>query len=142
MRDLVASWSRPADDAGRQEEYERLFVGPGRAPCPPYESLWRGDAPRRERGRLMGDCAADVSRIYGALGLQPKDGELPDHIALELEAYAFAVERGEDEAAETLVEHLAAWVPGFCEAVEAEARQPYYAELARQTSAWVAELAA
>jgi len=23
------------------EEYERLFVGPGQVPCPPYESFWR-----------------------------------------------------------------------------------------------------
>ena len=31
------------------EEYERLLVGPGRAPCAPYESLWHADT--REQAR-------------------------------------------------------------------------------------------
>jgi len=43
------------------DEYERLFVGPGRTPCPPYESLWLGGRPRLEQGRLMGAASVAVA---------------------------------------------------------------------------------
>ncbi len=126
------------------DEYERLLVGPGRAPCPPYESLWRADQPRREQGRLMGAAAGDVVRIYGKLGLQMRTNahELPDHLAVELEAlaYAFEHERGES-AADLARSHLAAWMGPFCAAVAAETEQPFYSELARLTPEWTVALA-
>ena len=104
------------------EEYERLLIGPGRAPCPPYESLWRSDQPRREQGRLMGAAAADVARIYRDLGLRVRQGahELPDHLAIEWEALAYAFEREALDASEKLVRaHLAIWMEPFCAAVVA-----------------------
>lgn len=126
------------------EEYERLLVGPGRVPCAPYESLWRSDAPRREQGVLMGAAAAEVARIYGELGLQVRREahELPDHVAVEWEALAYALETGADDLAAALLdEHLARWIPAFASAVAAEARQPFYAALARLTAEWTAALA-
>jgi len=141
----VAGELRAAVDDALREEYERLFVGPGRPPCPPYESMWLTDQPRREQGRLMAACAADVARIYGELGLQVRADahELPDHVVVELEALAYALEHGAAEAAHALaVDHLAVWMPSFCAAVGAETEHPFYAALARLTPDWVAALSA
>jgi len=124
-------------------EYERLLNGPGRAPCPRCESMWRGDGPTREQGRLMGPAASDIVRVYRRIGLQVRADahELPDHLAIEWEALAFAFERDASEAAASLVdEHLALWVPQFCEAVAGETAQPFYAALASLTAAWSAAL--
>lgn len=133
--------SRPA----LLEEYERLLVGPGRVPCAPYESLWRADAPRRERGVLMGAPAAAVAGIYSDLGLRVRTDarELPDHLAVEWEALAYAFEHGADDLAATLLhDHLARWIDPFAGAVAAATEQPFYTALARLTAEWLAALAA
>ena len=134
------------DSAGDEllGEYERLLNGPGRAPCPPYESLWREDGPKREQGRLMGPAAGGIARLYGEIGLRVRADahELPDHLAIEWEALAFALEHDAAEVAASLVdEHLALWIPPFCEAVEAETVLPFYTALAALTAAWTAALA-
>jgi len=127
------------------DEYERLFVGPGRTPCPPYESLWRDGGPRLEQGRLMGAASTAVADLYRRLGLDVAVHELPDHVAIELEALGVAL-RAEGAAAEEvqaalLHEHLLSWLQALCAAVEREAQQPFYAALARVTTAWVERLA-
>jgi len=128
------------------DEYERLFVGPGRTPCPPYESLWLGSQPRLEQGRLSAASVA-VADLYRGLGFDVAATvhELPDHVAIELEALAVAL-RAEGAAAEEargtlLHEHLLSWLPALCDAVEREARPPFYTVLARVTTAWVERLA-
>jgi len=129
---------------GLLEEYERLLVGPGQVPCNPYESLWRAGQPRLEQGRLMAAVAGEVTQVYGDLGLRVGEGahELPDHVAVEWEALAYAVDSGADEQAERLLrDHLAEWMPGFCAAVGAETTHPFYRTLAQITSAWTAALA-
>ena len=129
------------------DEYERLFVGPGLTPCPPYESLWQERVTGPERGRLMGAASAAVVDLYHELGLDVAGAahELPDHIAVELEALACAAERDDPAAARVadalLGEHLSTWVPAFCRAVEAESESPFYAALAHITGAWIEALA-
>ena len=88
-----------------REEYERLLVWPRAAPCSPYESLWRGDQPKREQGRLMAACAADVARLYADLGLRVRADahELPDHLVVEWEALAYAFEHDSADAAGVLL---------------------------------------
>ena len=135
--------------AGREElldEYERLFVGPGRTPCPPYESLWLQDPSRSERGRLMGAASAAVADLYQRLGVDVSASarELADHVAIEWEALAYA-SRSDDPDAEPvatslLAEHLALWLPPFCDAVEQHAQIAYYGALARLTRSWAQAL--
>lgn len=140
LRDAVA-----ADESTLLEEYERLLVGPGRVPCNPYESLWRNGQPRLEQGRLMAAVAGDVVQLYAELGLRVGSGthELPDHIAVEWEALAYAIENGDEQHADRLLrEHLSQWMPGFCAAVAADAVHPFYRALAQLTPAWTASLAA
>jgi TorA maturation chaperone TorD len=143
--DELRSAAESADEAELLEEYERLLVGPGRTPCPPYESLWREGQPRLEQGRLMATAAAEAQEIYRELGLSVRGAahELPDHVAIEWEALAYAVESGSDEQAEQLAhDHLGRWMPAFCASVAAETSVPFYETLTRLTLAATAALAA
>ena len=144
VADLHAAFDN-SNEAELLEEYERLFVGPGRTPCPPYESLWRDGRPRLEQGRVMGSAAAEAAALYRRLGLRLRPGahELPDHIAIEWEALAYAIERNADEhATQLLRQHLARWMAGFCAAVANETTHPFYRALAQLTPTWTAALAA
>ncbi len=132
------------DVPGLVDEHERLFVGPGRTPCPPYESMWADDAPP-ERGIMMGTAAGAVLELYRRAGLtmRPHPGELPDHLVVECEALTWCLEdHREPEVARALVEaHLLRWAPRFCDAVRAEASHPYYQALAELTPGWLRALA-
>lgn len=126
------------------DEYERLLVGPGRAPCAPYESLWRNDAAQHEQGMLMGAAADAVERIYRGLGVRIRGEahELPDHLLVEWEALAYALHHDATKPADALLhDHLSIWMAPFCDAVAGETHEQYYATLAELTSAWTAALA-
>lgn len=137
---LASGWSRPdpARHPGLAREFERLFVGPGPVPCPPYESYWRPDAIGTLRGTLMGPCVTDLLALYTALGLQVRRAaaELPDHVAVELEALSVAAgEPGRpDVLARLYDDHIAIWLPRFCDAVAAETAEDYYRLLANETN--------
>jgi len=161
--DDQAGASLPIPRAGDVDEmlarYERLFVGPGPVPCPPYESCWRTDVVAYLRHSLMGPCIADLLEIYRRLGLNldPVAGELPDHVAVEFEALAYAVSQADEgandgsgnnsaatvgpDATRSLVEgHLSVWVPGFCHAVAEQVHDGFYADLAAITLEWFARI--
>ncbi len=126
------------------DEHERLFVGPGPVPCPPYESFWREDVPVDIRRSLMGPCTADLRHIYHELGLEltPTSGELPDHVAVELEAlvYGLSLEGTEPAARSLFFDHVRKWLPRLCRAVAHEAEQPFYRDLAAVTLDWLGPL--
>src|SRR5581483_2896738 len=103
-----------------------------------------GETLLEEHERLMGAPAADAVRLYRALGLSLRRDahELPDHVAVEWEALAYALARDAREQAAALVQaHLALWMPAFCAAVAAAAEQPFYRALALLTAAWTEALA-
>ena len=144
---LASAWCRPdpVELPERADEYERLFVGPGPVPCPPYESYWRQDVPSLLQGALMGPCTTELVALYARMGLQVSRSaaELPDQVAVELEALSVAEALPDGTVvAETLLnEHLALWLPAFCEAVLSASPRPYYRSLARTTGRWIAEVA-
>ncbi|MDE3131875.1 MAG: molecular chaperone TorD family protein [Acidobacteriota bacterium] len=142
VRDLADALSE-TDDETLLDEYERLFVGPGVPPCQPYESLWVGGR-QRDRGSVMGPAAIAVAAIYTELGLSVQDDahELPDHVMIEWEAAAYALDRAVGDAAQMLLrEHLGQWMPPFCRSVSEAAREPFYTSLAALTMEWTAALA-
>lgn len=104
--------------------FNRLFVGPGPVPAPPYASVYL-DADHR----LMGDATRTAAAVYDTLGLSsPLTGSLPDdHLALELDAVlafrALAARRSSPQLAVLwdyfLNNHLALWVPLFAARVTA-----------------------
>jgi TorA maturation chaperone TorD len=123
------------------EEYQRLFVGPGAHPCPPYESVWRTDRSRLVQGTVMGPAAAAVRALYRGIGLRvrPDSAELPDHVAIELEALSAGLGPGgsSETARQLLEDHLAVWLPGFCERVAASSSHDFYRALASATPEWI-----
>jgi TorA maturation chaperone TorD len=132
----------PADqERALLDEYEKLFVGPGPVPCPPYESFWRSDVPVALRRSLMGPCTAGLAEIYRSLGLEvaSASGELPDHVAVELEAFACALGREDTlpAASVLLSDHLRTFLTRLCRAVAGEAEMSFYRQLAGVTTAWL-----
>jgi putative dimethyl sulfoxide reductase chaperone len=126
------------------DEYERLLNGPGRPPCPPYESLWRADLPAQEHETLMSSAADAVQTIYRTLGLKLRANprELPDHLLVEWEALAYTLDRGATDASEALLaDHLTHWMAPFCHAVSEATTERFYTRLAALTPVWTAGLA-
>jgi TorA maturation chaperone TorD len=133
-------------------EYAHLFLGPGKH-ISPHESVHhkKENAPS---GQLWGESTAEVKKIIESSGLeyQPEYTGLPDHISVELEFMQHVVLR-EEQAWEAedkemahlclenekkfIEEHLARWVPNFCEKVTQEADLPFYREMARLTQTFI-----
>ncbi len=125
-----------------QKEYVRLFITSKHVPCPPYESAYRD-----KQHRLM-VFAQELIKKYKKAGLKisKKFKELPDHIAAELEFMyylcymeeKFKKEKNKKEAEkfremqkEFLKEHIAKWVPRFCDDVIKESKIEFYKDAAR-----------
>jgi DMSO reductase family type II enzyme chaperone len=128
-------------------EYVRLFIGPGAAHAPPYESVYRDRDPSSGMAIVQGPSAASVEAAYRqhGLGRHPSHSDLPDHVATELEFMYFlcsreheAWEKGESGTAKELrraqhnflEEHLARWLPEFCGRVQNAAPVNVYFALA------------
>jgi len=123
-------------------EYNRLFVGPGRLRCPPYESVHRKDRNELETGLVMGPSTMEVKRIYSEVGWEVNRElkDLPDHIAVELEFMHLLCEKelGSSDSgvwrkkeAEFVGAHLAPWAVGFADCVENTSTSPFYRSAAR-----------
>lgn len=126
-------------------EYNRLFVGPGRAQAPPYESFYRN-----EWGLLMGPPALEVERRYAEAGLTlaPDHRDLPDHVATELGFMAYLTMQeaeAKDEERQTWLErehlflrdHLSVWLPLLCRRVKEVSRHAFYTALAELSETFV-----
>ena len=120
-------------------EWTRLFRGVkrGYGPPPPYESVYG------EAQQTMGRPATEVSKLYAeaGAGLSKELHELPDYIGVELdsmrfmcakEADAWSLSKIEESRSmlqlerRLLKEHLAAWVPKFCDVAFEEAKNGFY----------------
>jgi len=120
-------------------DYTRLFIGPYKLPCAPWESVYRSQA-----RLMMQDAADDVRRIYSAFGLSVEEtGVMPDHIGIELNFLALVYERaGEGSENQSdcvrigkmfMDDHLTKWVPQFTTDMEMAAEAHLYKALARAT---------
>jgi len=119
-------------------EYNRLFVGPGRLPCPPYESVHRSDRPEMELGTVLGPSTVEVKKAYAEAGLVigPDFKDLPDHIAVELEFMHFlCIKELESKAdgakwhqmqKEFVRSHLRLWVGSFTAKTITSTKSPFY----------------
>jgi len=133
-------------------EYARLFIGPGKH-ISPHESVHH----KREDGRwgqLWGLSTAEVKKIIESAGLsyQSEYTGLPDHISVELEfmqqvtlAEEKAWEDGDKKLAlaclenekKFIEEHLAEWIPDFCDKVINGAELPFYQVMAELTKKFI-----
>ena len=110
-------------------DYASLFLGIGKHPAHPYESVYTG-----KDGLVMGEATENVRSLYASENLQKTDicKEPDDHIAIELEFMAFlchksncAMREGDLSEALRLFQvqngfieyHLGRWIPLFYDAV-------------------------
>jgi TorA maturation chaperone TorD len=132
---------RDIDDQQLRVDYAALFVGPFELVAPPYGSVYLDGA-----RKIMGDSTLQVRRLYRENGLELEAGELPDHIAIELEFLYFlcvleteaivAGDTGEQQRAaavrrEFLRRFLAPWTRAFCRAIIQGTDNAFYVSLAR-----------
>ena len=127
-----------------QAEYLRLFeVGMGVPPCPLYSGIYRGG-----RKAVM----EELTRFYNFfnLSIEQGAGELPDHLATELEFMHFlafkelaALHRNVDAApyrraqADFLERQLASWLPALEARLGRLSPPPFYVALVWLTNAFV-----
>lgn len=120
-------------------EYTRLFIGPYKLPCPPWESVYT--SPKR---LMMQEAASQVRAIYAEAGLISNTDEvMPDHIGVELNFLAvllkqahsgsFDKEQQAKRIGKLLNEHLLKWVPKFTHDMEDSAETQFYRALAKTT---------
>lgn len=125
-------------------DWTRLFRGTDRhGMLPPYESLYRPE-------RLQKKPAQEINRLFSKMGiLVPEEWHQPsDYIGVELDFMRFLCEKergllseGEPNALRETVEeeksfledHLALWIPIFCERMLGEAQEKYYLGIAHLT---------
>lgn len=132
-------------------ERTRLLRGikPGYGPPPAYESVYAGS----DQEPLM-QAAVAVARAYAeaGVGLPEEVRDQPDFIGFELDFMRHLAQRearawgvGKRAEARRILEqerafvedHLARWVPRFCELACAEARIDFYRGIARLTKGFV-----
>lgn len=136
-RALLTRGARTARDV-LASEFQRLFVGPGRLPAPPWESVYRSV------DRLLFDeHTIEVRQAYAAAGLAaPEPGREPDdHVGLEFDFVATlaaravaAADEGDDSEAGSAAEavgaflddHLCRWAPTWAGQLAVSAEQDFY----------------
>jgi TorA maturation chaperone TorD len=120
-------------------DYTRLFIGPYKLPCPPWESVYT--SPKR---LMMQEAAAEVQNIYRGAGLIINSKDImPDHIGTELNFLSILLQRINTDgggatnyikiAEKFLNEHLLKWVTQFTLDMEEAAASPLYKTLAHLT---------
>jgi TorA maturation chaperone TorD len=154
-----AAWQRLIDAldqlrrcplAELQRHYVALFmVGDDDVLCPPYESVYR-----EPHARPSGWLLARVEGAYRAATISPPagQGELPDHLAVELEFLALLAAResdaweGRDAAAALeaqehqsafLRDHVVAWLPALVRKLARADRTGAYATVAAEVATFV-----
>ena len=133
-------------------EYARLFLGPGKH-ISPHESVHH-QKNNGQWGQLWGESTVAVKKFIESSGLHYNSdySGLPDHISVELEFMQQVTLREEQAWAEEdkdtvsrclknekkfIEEHLARWVPIFCEKVIQEAELSFYREMAALTKNFI-----
>jgi len=120
-------------------EYTRLFIGPYKLPCPPWESVYTSS-----KRLMMQDAADQVMQLYREAGLSLEtSGIMPDHIGAELNFLALLLQKAHTatDNKEQCVRmtnkflngHILKWVPEFTHDMENAAETPFYKALAGVT---------
>jgi len=124
-------------------EYTRLFVGPYKLPCPPWESVYRSG-----RRLMMQEACDEVNRFYDEVGLIINNPDvMPDHIGVELNFLAVLYGKMDSDperrpyyrktAKRFLDEHLLRWIPQFTMDMEDAADSAVYKSLAEVTRKFI-----
>lgn len=135
---LAQAVEHPADAATLTEDFDALFVGPGRMHACPFESVYRS-----LEGLTFEAETMQVRRFYADHGLQAPafNREPDDHVGLEVAfigqlslAALNAIEDNDDTRSAAFVssarlfvsQHLGVWAPDFCTRVIEHAGTNFY----------------
>lgn len=116
-----------------QRDYVKLFIGPGKLPAPPWESVYATG-----KDVLFQESTIEVRKAYRSAGYQATGypHEADDHLAIELgfmqrlsDDSQAACEQNDIERLRLLIsqqilfleEHLCVWLPQFCERLSSDA---------------------
>ena len=133
--------SKNAEDVYEKihDEYTRLFIGPGRLPAPPYESMYRDN-------KMHGPSLLELKQFYREVGIERYDyAEPEDNIAFELRFMNYLGEKMLHENMTKYLElqkrfmdeHLLKWVPVFCDDLFASDLSDLYKGIAKFTKGFV-----
>jgi len=120
-------------------EYTRLFIGPYKLPCPPWESVYT--SPKK---LMMQEAYDEVRGYYIKAGLTINDdGIMADHIGAELNFLAVLLQKANGDPEKEryhrellkgfIDEHIMKWVPQFARDMEEAAESHLYKALAKTT---------
>lgn len=138
---------READQDALLLDYTRLFLGPFKIRAKPYGSIYLDG-----ENVIMGDSTMAVLALYREGGFQVSEafGEVPDHVAVELEfLYLLNAHLGNRQTEMDQREHLAAlkhsflrehlgrWVVPFTKAITSSADTGFYRKVADITRRFV-----
>lgn len=128
------------------DDFNKLFVGPGHKPCPPWSSVYADG-----KWLVNGPTAQKVKGIFKAEGFAIPEGnrEPWDHISYEFQFMADEQKSLLDQddntaggqtagggaqsimkARDFFAKYMAGWIPTFLDGVEREARTEFYKGLA------------
>ena len=110
-----------------QVEYTRLFINATPTViAPPYSSVYLD-----QEGNLYGPSAVWVRRFYQQHGFELSgEGDIPDHLVLELDFIALLIDEGQDDEAEQFLnEHFRRWFSLFRERVLTGTTNTFYSTL-------------
>jgi len=93
-------------------------------------------------GRIIGEEAFTLARLYRVAGLEAIGAELPDHISIELSFLAFLLSSEESEQYEKqfLQQHAGRWMPELGHSL-ANSCDPVYAPIGSLLADWLSERA-
>ena len=124
-------------------EYTRLFIGPYKLPCPPWESVYT--SPKR---LMMQEAYDEVRDYYNKAGLTVNNqGIMADHIGAELNFLTVVLQKAHSDPEKEqyyrdltrgfLDEHVIRWIPQFARDMEDAADLSFYKTLARVTRSMI-----
>lgn len=130
-------------------EYAKTFIGPGKLPAYPWESMYVEKQPG-----LFLESTIAVRRAYAKYGLQPTrlNAEPDDHVATELHFMALlsektltAFEAENEELVRSLAQdqadfieiHLGLWIDDYARALDENGQSPVFARLLAYTAQFV-----
>jgi putative dimethyl sulfoxide reductase chaperone len=131
-------------------EFAELFLGAGKQPVHPYESVHMEEA-----GILMGVATIDVRNAYRRQGFMttPCHKEPDDHVAIEFEFMAVMCHKmnqhlmndhipeavvNRSDQADFFNRHIVGWVPDFCLSVVRNSKPlSFYASMAKITISFI-----
>jgi TorA maturation chaperone TorD len=127
-------------------EYTRLFIGPYKLPCPPWESAYTS-----AKRLMMQEAYDEVLSFYKEAGLKIDNPDvMADHIGAELNFLAILLQKMSQEPEKNLYymdmakrflnEHLVRWAPQFTLDMEEATDSKFYEALAQVTRNLIIEL--